>query len=122
MARNRRERLYNVYRRNKNVINAISSKKARAEFKALIIKSKNENWEKFTNQINRHTPLRKVYEIIRKINGIRERCKVNTLMENDVYLSSTAAIVNRFAEVFSCISSDQNYSPEFCKVKRTSRD
>ena len=50
MARNKRERLYNVYRRNKNVINAISWKKARAKFKALTIKSKMENWEKFTNQ------------------------------------------------------------------------
>ena len=44
MARNRRERLYNVYRRNKNVINAISWKKARTEFKALTIKSKKENF------------------------------------------------------------------------------
>lgn len=118
-AKNKRESLYQTYRRNKTISNAIAWKKARAEFKALLIASKKESWQQLAGQINRHTPLKKVYEIVRRIKGKKEKPKINILIDNGKYLTSTLSIVNRLAEAFSHVSSDNNYSDDFLKVKRT---
>lgn len=116
-ARNKRERLYQAYKRNKSLTNIIAWKRARAEFKSITIQSKKESWEKFTGTVNKNTPISKVWETIRKIKGRKERT-IPILTENSKHFTKPKEIVNKLAETFSNISSTNSYSERFKQIQK----
>ena len=59
-------------------------------------------------ELNKRTPMAKVYEIMRKIKGRAQR-KINILCEDGQYYSSIPDIVNRKVNIFSQISSNEHY-------------
>ena len=85
-----RERLYKVYRRNKTILNLIKWKQAHAQHKHKhnVKESKKECWRKFVAELNKRTPMAKVYEIMRKIKGSSQR-KINILCEDGLLLINT---------------------------------
>jgi hypothetical protein len=111
-ARDRREKAYQKYRRNKSLNNFIEWKRARAKFKFISKKSKKESWIKLTTTLNQNTPTSKIYQIIRKIKGNKERV-INMLSENDTIFSTKQEIANKLGQTFSNISSTNNYSATF---------
>lgn len=119
--RNKREHLYTKYHKNKSLINLIEWKKARAKFKAMSIKAKSDSWEKLTSTLNQNTPVNKIFEISRKIQGKPEKSKINILTENDITYSTPIEIVNKLAETFRKTSSTENYSQQF-QTERIARE
>ena len=74
------ERLYQVCTRNKTIPNLVKWKQARAQHKHNVKESKKDCWRKFLAELNKRTPMAKVYEIMRKIKGRAQR-KINILCE-----------------------------------------
>ena len=67
-------------------------------------------------ELNKRTPMAKVYEIMRKIKGRAQR-KSNILCEGGQYYSSIPDIVNRMLNTFSQISSNERCPLGFQKLK-----
>ena len=111
-----RERLFQVYRRNKTILNLVKWKQARAQYKHNVKESKKDCWRKFVAEQNKRTPMAKVYEIMRKIKG-RAQWKINILCEDGQYYSSIPDIVNRIVNTFSQISSNEHYPLVFQQLK-----
>lgn len=119
-SRNKREQLYKTFIRTKSLQHMIAWKKARAECKQLIKVKKKESWTNLTSDINRNTPISKVYETIRRIQGRKER-RIHILLENNTQFSTITEITNKLAQTFSHISNSHNYSPEF-QIEKTRRE
>jgi ribonuclease HI len=114
--RERREKLYHRYKQEKNEINLINWKRARAEHKNKVKKSKRKSWIDFVQTINRNTPEAMIYESIRRIKGRQQR-KINILHDEGKYYNTIPEIAEKLAETFSTISNGDNYSPQFKQIK-----
>ena len=111
-SRQRRENLYQRYRHHRSPTHLLAWKRARAQHKALIKKSKDQDWQNFTGALNVKTPRSKIYEIVRKIKGKNQR-KVNILHQDGTTYSKIPDIAKNLAENFSHVSSSENYPPNF---------
>ena len=115
-ARDRRERFYKIYKKKPNQRNLINWKRARAKFKILSIKSKEECWKKFASTINQNTPIAEVWNKIRSIKG-KEQKRTIILEENGRKYTTDQEIANVIAQKLSEISDPQNYSQTFQRRK-----
>lgn len=111
-SRRKRETMYRKFRRNKSIENTNNWKKARAEHRQLLTKTKREYWKNLASSFSIETPMSKIYENIRKINGRSPRT-THILSEEGRIFSTKPEIVNKLAETFSKISDSSNYSPQF---------
>ena len=107
-----RERLYQLYRRNKSYTNLINWKRKRAQHKKLVRESKRSSWIQFVETININTPPQMLYENIRRIKGKPQR-KINILYDDGIYFTTVPEICNKLAQTFAKISSSFNYDREF---------
>ena len=114
----KRERLYQVYRRNKTYGNMIAWKKCRAEHKKLIRKNKRESWIQFVEKLKYGVHPSVIYEAIRRIKGQPPR-KTHILIDNNQVYATVPEIAEQLAATFCRVSSDENYSPEFRAHKDT---
>ena len=115
-SRNRREIYYQRYRHNRTPYNIIQWKKARAEHKVLTKNMKQESFIQYTETINVSTPMNKIYETFRKIQG-KSPNKVHILHENEQMYTTIPEIANKLAEAFSSVSSSNNYPLQFISKK-----
>ena len=74
-SKQKRERLYQKYRRNKTVQNLLARKRARAQHKYNTKQNKIKGWREFVSKLNKNTPVTKVYEAIKKIKGREQKKK-----------------------------------------------
>ena len=65
----KRKLSYRIFRNTKSPRNMINWKKARAEHRQVVRKSKRQNWQQFISEISSDTPIKKVWEKIRNIKG-----------------------------------------------------
>ena len=79
-----RERLYQVHRGNKTILNLVKCRQTHAQHKHNVKESKKDCWGKLVAELNKRTPMAKVYEIMRKIKGRAQR-KINILCEEGQY-------------------------------------
>jgi len=115
-SRDRRERLYHIFRARRSVQNVINWKKARAEHKKLVKEHKEESWKQMAQSFNQNTPMNKVWENIRRINGKRAK-KINILCTDGNQLTTKREIAEKLAETFAEISTDDHYCAEFRHIK-----
>ena len=111
-SKDRRERLYQQYRRSKIRGNLIAWRKARAQHKQLVKKHKMDSWIKFTETLHRRAPSTTIYETIRRIKGKPQR-KINIIEENGRVFSTVSDIADKFAQTFYETSNDTNYVDAF---------
>ena len=116
-SKNKRERLYKIYRDNKTLENAISWKKQRAIHKNLIIKSKKESWINLANTFTESTPTSKIYENIRRIKGKTTK-QIKMIKEGDQIYASSEEIANKFAKHFENVSKFQNSDINFNQLRK----
>ena len=115
----RRERFYQQYRRNRTPTNLILWRRNRALHKKLVMKHKRESWISFVGTLEHKSPLATIYEAIRRIKGKIQR-KINILEENGQTCTTIPEIANRLADTFSEISSNINYFHQFQQYKAAS--
>ena len=93
-------------------------KKARAAARRTVKNSKRESWKQYITKLNSSTPVKKTWDMIRKISGKQSSSSVSFLNNTDgTKCTDRKDIVNKLAEEFSKNSSSNHYTPRFQKYK-----
>lgn len=90
---------------------------SRSEARRTICSARRESWINFVSSINCHTPSSEVWNAIRKISGHYKRSFINNIKHNDNIVTDTEEIANLFGAHQEKVSSNQNYSPNFLRIK-----
>ena len=112
LALRNREKLYQKFRKTKSIQNCIRWKEARAIFRKKIKETKKRWWIQLASSFNSRTPMSKIYENVRKIQGRCKR-KINFLWDENRFFTTVPEIANKLAETFAKVSSNENYSNNF---------
>ena len=92
---------------------------ARAAARRIIKTSKKESWRDYVSQLNSNTPVKKAWNMVRKISGKQMSSSVSYLTDsNGTKYTEKEDIVNSLATAFQKNSSSNNYSEEFQRFKQ----
>ena len=80
-------------------------------------KAKRDSWLYYINGINSKTPMRVVWRKIRKLSGKYVPAPLPTLKINNTIITDPSQVAEHMGKHFSEISSPQNYSSEFQKIR-----
>ena len=111
-----REEAYQRSRRHKTQQNILQWKRLRAQHKNRVRFYKRKSWIEYISKINRNTPIKTIYDTMRKIRG-RPPKKISFLKDGNNTYTSTEQISNKLAQSFSNVSSTNNYSNAFRQHK-----
>jgi len=89
----------------------------RAKARRTIRTAKKNSWQSFVSKINKNTPMRKIWNMIHKIQGKNVKQPIKHLNVNGQTISQLPEIANTIASTISYNSSTKNYSPNFQKYK-----
>ena len=74
-------------------------------------------WEDYCSQLDNQTKLADVWRMSKNMNGQKSNLKIPCISENNKKFETNAEKAELFAQTFSDISSNKNYSEEFLKHK-----
>jgi ribonuclease HI len=111
-----REHLYQRYRHNKTLENAVAWKRQRAIHRKAARQHQRDSWILLVESMKFDTPSSKLYDNMRKIKG-RAKKRISILKDDYRTYSSIPDIANKLAETFSSVSSTQNYPRTFIQHK-----
>ena len=89
----------------------------RAKARRTIRDSKRKSWKQYVSKLNSRTSIKKVWDMVRKIQGKGKSASVNHLKKNNTHVTAKKDIANTLADNFSEKSSSENYSAKFRKIK-----
>ena len=92
----------------------------RANARRTIKIAKRKSWRSYVSKINYKNPIKKVWDMIRKISGKTKSTSYTHLNHTNAETISTSKtdIADTFGETFLKNSSSRNYSEQFQKVKK----
>ena len=94
------------------------SKLARAKARRTIKDAKRTSWRQYVNKLNSRTPIKKVWDMIRKVSGKNKKSEcVHIKSSNSNMCYTTKEISNALGENFQKNSSSSNYSQQFQDIK-----
>ena len=94
------------------------SKLARAKARRTIKDAKRSSWRQYVNKLNSRTPVKKVWDMIRKVSGKNKKSEcVHIKSSNGNMCYSTKDISNALGGNFQKYSSSSNYSQQFQDIK-----
>ena len=88
-----------------------------AKARRTIQDSKRKSWKQNVSKLNSRTSIKKVWDMVRKIQGKGKPASVNHLKKNNTHVTSKKDIANTLADNFSKKLSSENYSAKFRKIK-----
>ncbi|MEN8173077.1 MAG: reverse transcriptase domain-containing protein [Chloroflexota bacterium] len=97
--------------------NLVQYKITRAKTRRIIRESKRKTWKEYVSKLNKNTPIKHIWKMIRKIKG-NNSLPICHLKTEDNYVSERKEIANTLAETFAKNSSTQNYTPKFQNFKK----
>jgi len=106
------------YQRSRTVEDKIELKRARALARNVQRKARKKCWEDFVSSINSRTPLNKVFNKIKKIQGRNSSNQPPVLEHNGRTEMDPVIVANIMASHFSNVSSSNNYRPQFKLIKQ----
>ena len=112
-----RDKLYRKWKTSGQMTDKISWKQARAKATRTFKEAKNEEFKKYVSGMTLGTPIKQVYERLRKIRG-RPARKISILEKNGKVHSTNQAIVECLAQTFAEVSRSASYSRAFMEHKR----
>ena len=90
----------------------------RAKSRRVIKTAKRKSWRKYVGNLNRHTKIKKVWDMIRKISGkYNQKPYKHLINDQGIKITNKNEILDELAEGFAKSSSAENYSDEFKKIK-----
>ena len=89
----------------------------RAKARRTIRESKRKSWKQYVSRLNSRTSIKKVWDMVRKIQGKGKSTSVNHLKKNNDNITSKKDIANTLADSFSKTSSSENYTSKFRNIK-----
>lgn len=99
--------------KSKNTQTVTQYRKLKGIAQHIIKSSARESWQTFCSTLNSQTKLGTVWKFAKKMNGTSTRCKNITLNDNGILLDKDKEKAELFADSFSKISSNDNYSASF---------
>ena len=91
-------------------------KNFRAKARRTIKASKRKSWKSYVSKLNYKTPIKKVWDMIRKISGKSKPPRFNT--KRGTKATSKEEIAKSLSETFLDNSSSRNYSEKFQNIKK----
>lgn len=117
------KKAFNKMKRNPIMENILKYKELRAKKRFILKKSKKESWQNYVSKVTPNTPLKEVWEKIRRIKGAPHRPLTSLINEQGQVISSAAKIGEMLAEKFQAASSTSNYNTEFSNYRtKTERE
>lgn len=99
--------------------NIYNSRMWRAKCRKTFKLKKRGSWRQFVSSINDKTPVKKVWDKIRKITGKNKGSKLHHIQDNNGdIITDKKEVANALGEQFEKCSSSSNYSPNFQKIKQ----
>lgn len=89
----------------------------RAKARRTIRLSKRKSWKQYVSKLNSRTSVKKVWDMVRKIQGKGKPTSIKHLNKNNKKVTSKKDIADTLAENFSKNSSSDNYTSKFKKLK-----
>ena len=90
----------------------------RAKARRTIKESKKKSWKQYVSKLNSRTSIKKVWDMVRKIQGKGKSSSLGHLNVNNEKWTSKKHTSNTLADVFSKNSSSENYSQKFKNIKQ----
>ena len=90
----------------------------RAKARRTIKESKKKSWKQYVSKLNSRTSIKKVRDMVRKIQRKGKSSSLGHLNVNNEKVTSKKDISNTLADVFSKNSSSENYSQKFKNIKQ----
>ena len=115
-ARKKRRTALRKLKRNMSFDNAIAYSKEKAKTRLTYNNAKRESFREFVNTIDSSTPLKKVYDKVKRLNG-RPASTVNHLKVGNETKETSKEIADTLADQYSKVSSNANYSDKFLRWK-----
>ena len=113
-----RKKTLRKFQKHPNNDNLQKYREARAKARNIIKKAKRESWKSYISKLNIHTPINKVWEMVKKISGKHTSNPVPFLSKADgTKCTERLDIVNLLAQEFEHNSSTNHYSPVFQAYK-----
>lgn len=100
--------------------NLTNLKILQAKARRILRASKRESWQQYVSSLNTHTPVKKAWDMVRKISGKRPTTSVSHLLVNNTRVTETKDIANTLAQNISTNSSTNNYTYTFQRFKTIS--
>lgn len=91
---------YNKYKKHNTVENLIELKKTRAVAKRVIKDSKKETWKNYVTQINKDTPMKEVWDKVRRLKGQQTSSPTSALIIENTIITDPQDISNQLALTF----------------------
>ena len=115
---NKRKSALRKFNKNPSRENHMHSKLARAKARRTIKDAKRTSWRQYVNKLNSRTPIKKVWDMIRKVSGKNKKSEcVHIKSSNSNMCYTTKEISNALGENFQKNSSSSNYSQQFQDIK-----
>ena len=89
----------------------------RAKARRTIRESKRKSWKQYVSRLNSRTSIKKVWDMVRKIQAKGKSASVNYLKKNNDNITSKKSIANTLADSFSKNLSSENYTSKFRNIK-----
>ena len=90
----------------------------RAKARRTIKKSKKKSLRQYVSKLNSRTSIKKVWDMVRKIQGKGKSSSLGHLYVNNKKVTSKKDISNTLADAFSKNSSSENYTEKFKNIKQ----
>ena len=90
----------------------------RANARRIIKQAKPSSWKDFISEINTRTPMKTIWNMIKKINGKNQSMKYLHIKVDDKIYESKEEIANILGKTFKSNSSSVNYNPQFKRHKQ----
>ena len=90
----------------------------RAKARCTIKESKKKSWKQYVSKLNSRTSIKKVWDMVHKIQGKGKSSSLGHLNVNNKKVTSKKDISNTLADAFSKHSSSENYTRKFKNIKQ----
>ena len=75
------------------------------------------SWKHYVSKLNSRTPIKKTWDMVRKILGKKHNSHVSQLKVNNSFITNKKDIADVIGKTISQNSSSTNYSAEFQRIK-----
>ena len=113
-----RVRLLDLFKRKPTTTNLLNYKQAYAKARRVIRRAKKDSWKSYVSKLNSRSPIKKTWEMIRKISGKFSSSPVRYLETGNNTATSKKEIVDTLGASFAKNSSSDNYSESFKRYQQ----
>ena len=110
---NNRKKAFLKFQNHPSNENLINFKYLKAKARKTVRLSKRQSWQQYVSTLNNQTPMKKVWSMVQKIAGKRNKSTLNMLEKEGETISDPKDIANCLAKSFAKNSSNGNYIPKF---------